>query len=116
MVCLGCQEPVSIQAPLLAITALSLCSIVWMVQCRTRASPPGHCSPCPVKATSAVGASHPSSTPSQVRVLVEEGRANFDVRDGYSMDPLDEAMRHRHEAVAAVLRSHGALIGGREPL
>ena len=47
---------------------------------------------------------------------MEEGRANFDVRDGYSMDPLDEAMRHRHEAVAAVLRSHGALIGGREPL
>ena len=57
-----------------------------------------------------------SSTAAQVRVLVEEGGASFDVRDGYSMDPLDEAMRHRHEDIAALLQSCGALIGGRAPL
>ena len=28
-----------------------------------------------------------SSTAAQVRGLVEEGGASFDVRDGYSMDP-----------------------------
>lgn len=61
-------------------------------------------------------ASSPSSTAAQVRVLVEEGGANFDARDGYSMDPLDEAMRHRHDEVAQFLQSHGALVGGRNPL
>ncbi len=58
----------------------------------------------------------PSSTAAQVRVLVEEGGASFDARDGYSMDPLDEAMRHRHDVVAHFLQSHGALVGGRNPL
>ena len=57
-----------------------------------------------------------SSTAAQVRVLVEEGGASFDVRDGYSMDPLDEAMRHRHADIAALLQSCGALVGGRDPL
>jgi ankyrin repeat protein len=51
-----------------------------------------------------------------VRVLVEEGQADFEARDSYSMDPLDEAMRHRCEEVAKYLREHGALIGGRCPL
>lgn len=57
-----------------------------------------------------------SSTAAQVRVLVEEGGASFDARDEYCMDPLDEAMRHRHEDVVALLQSRGALIGGRDPL
>ena len=52
----------------------------------------------------------------QVRVLLEEGQADFDSRDVYSMDPLDEAMRHRHDEVAEYLRKSGALIGGHNPL
>ncbi len=49
-------------------------------------------------------------------MLLEEGSADFDVRDVYSMDPLDEAMRHRREEVAEYLRTNGALIGGHNPL
>ena len=49
-------------------------------------------------------------------MLLEEGQASFDVRDGYCMDPLDEAMRHRHADIANLLMKHGALVGGREPL
>ncbi|CAL8470996.1 g10538 [Coccomyxa elongata] len=51
-----------------------------------------------------------------VRVLLEDGSADFDARDVYSMDPLDEAMRHRHDEVAEYLRKSGALIGGHNPL
>ncbi len=54
--------------------------------------------------------------PAQVRVLLEDGSADFDARDVYSMDPLDEAMRHRHDEVAEYLRKSGALIGGHNPL
>lgn len=51
-----------------------------------------------------------------MRVLLEDGSADFDARDVYSMDPLDEAMRHRHDEVAEYLRKSGALIGGHNPL
>lgn len=51
-----------------------------------------------------------------MRVLVEEGQADFEARDAYSMDPLDEAMRHRQEEVVGFLRASGALVGGHNPL
>jgi len=47
---------------------------------------------------------------------VEEGQADFDVRDCYCMDPLDEAMRHRREDIVNLLKKNGALVGGRDPL
>ena len=48
----------------------------------------------------------------QVRVLIEEGQADFEVRDRWSLDPLDEAMRERREPVVKLLQQSGALIGG----
>jgi ankyrin repeat protein len=47
-----------------------------------------------------------------VKVLVEQGRADFDVRDRWSLDPLDEAMRERREPVVKYLQDSGALFGG----
>lgn len=48
----------------------------------------------------------------QVKALVELGNADFNVRDRWSLDPLDEAMRERREAVVKFLQDNGALIGG----
>ena len=48
----------------------------------------------------------------QVRVLIEEGHADFEVRDRWALDPLDEAMRERREPVVKLLQQSGALIGG----
>jgi ankyrin repeat protein len=48
----------------------------------------------------------------QVQALVEAG-AELDVRDRWSLDPLDEAMRERREPVVKFLQDGGALIGGR---
>ncbi|KAK9901237.1 hypothetical protein WJX75_001780 [Coccomyxa subellipsoidea] len=47
-----------------------------------------------------------------VKALVELGNADFNVRDRWSLDPLDEAMRERREAVVKFLQENGALIGG----
>ena len=52
----------------------------------------------------------------QVKVLVAEGKADIEARDCYCMDPLDESMRCRKDAVADWLRKHGAIIGGRSPI
>jgi hypothetical protein len=52
----------------------------------------------------------------QVRVLVGEGKADLEVRDAYSLDPLDEAMRWRKDDVADYLRASGAIIGGHNPI
>ncbi len=49
----------------------------------------------------------------QVEALLEEGRAELDVRDRWSLDPLDEAMRERREPVVKYLQQKGALVGGR---
>ena len=49
----------------------------------------------------------------QVQALVEAG-AELDVRDRWSLDPLDEAMRERREPVVKFLQDGGALIGGRK--
>ena len=45
----------------------------------------------------------------QVRVLMEEGHADFEVRDRWALDPLDEAMRERREPVVKLLQQSGAL-------
>ena len=89
--------------------------VSWAPVCRAPVTPEHLRGPTAEGFHGMAGASG-SSTAAQVRVLVEEGGASFDVRDGYSMDPLDEAMRHRHEDIAALLQSCGALIGGRAPL
>ncbi len=47
-----------------------------------------------------------------MQALVEAG-AELDVRDRWSLDPLDEAMRERREPVVKFLQDGGALIGGR---
>lgn len=43
---------------------------------------------------------------------MEDGKADFEVRDRWSLDPLDEAMRERREPVVKFLQDSGALIGG----
>ena len=48
----------------------------------------------------------------QVKVLIEEGDADFEMRDRWSLDALDEAMRERREPVVKFLQQSGALIGG----
>ena len=45
-------------------------------------------------------------------MLIEEGDADFEMRDRWSLDPLDEAMRERREPVVKFLQQSGALIGG----
>ena len=49
-------------------------------------------------------------------MLVTEGKADLEARDGYCMDPLDESMRCRKDDVADWLRRNGAIIGGRSPI
>ena len=48
----------------------------------------------------------------QVKALIQEGNADFELRDRWSLDALDEAMRERREDVAKFLQLSGALIGG----
>jgi len=48
----------------------------------------------------------------QVKVLIQDGNADFELRDRWSLDALDEAMRERRELVVKFLQQSGALIGG----
>ena len=48
----------------------------------------------------------------QVKALIQEGNADFEARDRWSLDALDEAMRERREDVVRFLQQSGALIGG----
>ncbi len=48
----------------------------------------------------------------QVKVLIEEGDANFEMRDRWSLDALDEAMREHREPVVKFLQQSGAFFGG----
>ena len=48
----------------------------------------------------------------QVKALIQEGSADFEMRDRWSLDALDEAMRERREDVVKFLQQSGALIGG----
>ena len=45
-------------------------------------------------------------------MLIQDGNADFEIRDRWSLDALDEAMRERRELVVKFLQESGALIGG----